>query len=201
MVAHTCKPSTGVTKTQGLWIQGQLGYTAKPISINNLQNEHRFLWKSGDREKMSELRDKWRIRKCDRTVFQKERIIILWYNMEDSYMPFVTRRYLSRKAVYDAIPTHDLLEEEDVAGWSQWLWGLSEGGNLWQWNYSIWFSSVCTLSLLLKTYSIYPFLITVTKPLTWDTLKERFILAHGRRDARLQKGTVAGGSMAVGLHS
>lgn len=38
-------------------------------------------------------------------VFQKERIIILWYNMEDSYMPFVTRRNLSKKAVYDAIPT------------------------------------------------------------------------------------------------
>lgn len=75
-----------------------------------------------DRKKMSGLRNKRRIRKCGRTVFQKEKIIILWYNMEDSYMPFVTRRNLSRKAgFYDAIPAHDLLEEEDVAGGSQWL--------------------------------------------------------------------------------
>lgn len=80
-----------------------------------------FCGRVEDRQKISELRNKWRIRKCDRTVFQKERIIILWYNMEDSYMPFVTRRNLSRKAVYDAIPTHDFLEEEDVAGGSQWL--------------------------------------------------------------------------------
>lgn len=33
----------------------------------------------------------------------------------------VTRRNLSRMPVNDSIPTHDLLEEEDVAGGSQWL--------------------------------------------------------------------------------